>query len=116
MRVRAAEALGDLGNLRAVEPLIAALRDAHPRVRQFCAEALGTLGDVRAIDPLIDMLEDKSANVRGSASISLGQLGGVRALPRLEAIAQSDEAVTWHGRSVKDIAMSAVRQIKGQDH
>ena len=52
-RRAAAEALGQLGDKRAVEPLIAALQDDVENVRQAAAEALGQLGDERAVEPLI---------------------------------------------------------------
>jgi HEAT repeat protein len=56
IRRAAAEALGRLGDARAVEPLITALR-AHWRASALAAaEALGRIGDLRAIGPLIGTL------------------------------------------------------------
>jgi DNA repair photolyase len=57
VRYDAAKALGRLGDPRAVEPLISALRD----VCKSAAEALGKIGDSRAIEPLISVLEDKES-------------------------------------------------------
>ncbi len=48
-----AELLGELGDLRAIEPLIAVLRDESKMLIETAAEALGKLGDPRAIDSLI---------------------------------------------------------------
>lgn len=51
-RWNAAEALGRLGDPRAVDPLIDALWDDDARVRTKAAWALGMLGDPRALVPL----------------------------------------------------------------
>lgn len=48
----APEALGRIGDPRAVEPLIQALNDAHYRVRRDAARALGNIGSERAVEPL----------------------------------------------------------------
>src|SRR5690348_2371981 len=50
---QAAEALGNLGDPRAVEPLIGALSVQHWRVRCSAAQALGRLRDPRAVNTLI---------------------------------------------------------------
>jgi HEAT repeat protein len=42
---RVAEALGKIGDTRAVEPLIAALKDEDERVRRVAAEALEQIGE-----------------------------------------------------------------------
>ncbi|MFA5254266.1 MAG: HEAT repeat domain-containing protein [Methanoregula sp.] len=52
IRWNAAEALGRLGDLRAVDPLIDTLWDDDARVRVKAAWALGMLGDPRALGPL----------------------------------------------------------------
>jgi len=52
VRWGAAEALGRLGDPRAVEPLIDTLWDDDARVRLKAAWALGMLGDPRALAPL----------------------------------------------------------------
>jgi len=51
-RWNAAEALGRLGDPRAVEPLIDTLWDDDARVRLKAAWALGMLGDPKALGPL----------------------------------------------------------------
>ena len=68
---RAAEALGKLGDARAVEPLLARLEDEYEWVRERAAEALGKLGDVRAVEPLLARLEDEERLVRDRAHKSL---------------------------------------------
>jgi HEAT repeat protein len=52
----AARALGKIGDPRAVQPLIEALRHPHFWVRYESARVLGTLKDMRAVVPLIDAI------------------------------------------------------------
>lgn len=51
VRQSAAEALGQLGDARAVEPLIAGLKDPELEVRKAAIKSLGQLGYVRAVEP-----------------------------------------------------------------
>jgi len=73
----------DLGDPRAVEPLIAAIGDENERVRQGAARALGQLGDPHALEPLTAALDDESKWVRQAAVISLGRIGDRRAVEML---------------------------------
>jgi HEAT repeat protein len=82
-RVAAADALGKLGDPRAVEPLVSALGDDRAGVRCAAAEALGKLSDTRAIEPLIKALGDGDYDVRGAAAGALGKLGDARAIESL---------------------------------
>ncbi|MBZ5657911.1 MAG: HEAT repeat domain-containing protein [Acidobacteriia bacterium] len=60
-RAAAAASLGKLGDLHAVEPLIASLNEDNAAIEQQASSALGTLKDKRAIEPL------KQAYARWSA-------------------------------------------------
>ena len=94
VRRHAAEALGKLGDKRAVDPLINALSDDDFWVRLSAAEALGRLGDTRAVDPLIKMLSDDYSGVRRDAAEALGLLADKRAVdPLIEALADNDSHV-----------------------
>jgi HEAT repeat protein len=53
VRGNAAEALGKIGDLQALDPLIDALKDKNTAVRVKAAEALGTVGNSRAVKPLL---------------------------------------------------------------
>ena len=76
----AAEALGKLGDQRAVDPLIKALQDSERWVHRSAAEALGKLGDTRAVEPLIEALRDSEKQVSQAAAKALGMLGDRRAV------------------------------------
>lgn len=68
---RAADALGKMGDPRAVEPLIAALKDPD-FPSNAAADALGQIGDLRAVEPLIAALENERYD---RALLALVQIG-----------------------------------------
>lgn len=72
VRSDAASALGNLRDARAVEPLIAAIRDPDWGVRNSAIRALGELGDPMAIQPLIEILKEDPCWVTASALKNLG--------------------------------------------
>jgi HEAT repeat protein len=67
--------LGQIGDPRAVDPLVGCLKDWSWSVRRVAAEALGQLGDPRAVEPLKVAFEDGDANVRSAAADALAALG-----------------------------------------
>ncbi|MFO7966347.1 MAG: HEAT repeat domain-containing protein [Archaeoglobaceae archaeon] len=74
-REYAAKALGLLGDTKAVESLIEALKDENENVRDKAAQALGEIKDERAIKPLEAALSDVHWFVRKSAAASLNNYG-----------------------------------------
>jgi len=90
VRRDAAHALGELGDERAVEPLLARLKDSVWMVRAAAAWALGELGDARAVEPLIVALQDPEGWVRGMAASALGEIGDTRAIEPLLASLEDD--------------------------
>jgi HEAT repeat protein len=82
-----AEVLGRIGDVRAVGPLIAALRDENEvrHVRKAAVEALGRIGDARAVAPLAAALKDGESWQRKAASQALGRIGDARAVEPLLA-------------------------------
>jgi len=68
-----AETLGRTGDVRAVSPLSAKLKDVNPRVRRAAALALGNLGSAGkdATAALTAALEDEEASVRQAAQEAL---------------------------------------------
>ena len=70
-----ANALGRIGDKKALEPLIEALKnDVHPDVRWHAAESLGELGEEKAVRPLTDALEDEDDWVRDFAASALRKI------------------------------------------
>ena len=59
VRFKTIEALGKIGDVRAVVPLIQRLKDKNTVIRIKAIEVLGELGDARAADPLIRIQKDQ---------------------------------------------------------
>ena len=86
VQYEAAEALGDLRDACAVEPLISALKiDELSGVRWKAAEALSKIGGP-AVDALIGALNHEDDDVRWKAAIALGEIGDTRAVGPLIAL------------------------------
>lgn len=74
VRTLAAAALGEIGSIEGVEPLLSALHDADAATRLNAAISLGKLRDPRALFPLVELLEEPSAETRMIAAEALGVL------------------------------------------
>ncbi len=74
--------LGDIGDARAVEPLIAALKDSNTTENAIIA--LGKIADARAVEALIAALKD--INMVTRAATALGKIADVRAVEPLIAV------------------------------
>ncbi len=108
-RTRAAEALAEIGDPRALESLMAALTDEDIFVRQYAARGLGKIGDSRAVEPLIATLKDKNLYVRVDAAAALGKMRDSRAMePLILALGDADYRV-------KNSTYKALKEITGQD-
>jgi HEAT repeat protein len=107
MQGAAAEALGWIGDPRAVSPLLLFLSEGEPSdaLRELAAEALGRINDPRAVEPLIAALDDSNEWVRRAAAESLGSLGDRSAIEPLSGLLQ-DEIVM-----VQDAAFEALKKL-----
>jgi hypothetical protein len=72
IRSRAAEALGRIGDQRAVEPLIKALLDRYSTVIISSANALGKIGDPRASEPLLRAFDRACKEKDSKLSYNIG--------------------------------------------
>jgi HEAT repeat protein len=96
VQYEAAEALGNLGDERAIDPLIAALkRDEFSGVRWKAAIALGEIGNPDAIVPLISLLADDDRYVRSRAAHALSMIGEPAVPPLITALKRSDAGIRW---------------------
>lgn len=101
----AAEALGMIGDERAVEPLIEVLRTSgEPGLLEAAAEALGRLKSDRAVPALQDFMERGTVAARLKAVVALGEIGGDEAAAALAKIAARDpsENVREEARRILD--------------
>lgn len=93
----ALEALGAVGDQRALPVLLNAFKSANPALRSGAAAALGRLGHRDAVTLLAQGLAtEKSDSVRGVIVSALGELGDPRALPALRG------ALTAKGASYRE--------------
>jgi len=86
VRLKAAETLGKLGDLRGVQPLINALADPDAEIRWRAVLSLGMLADQRAFGALVVALDDPVFEVKRRAAESIAVLrpsGAVRPLCEL---------------------------------
>jgi hypothetical protein len=74
---RAAAVLAQIGDTRALEPLLEGLLHRDARVRAECARALGELRDPAAVEALILASRDPEHRVRAQAGWALDRLGMV---------------------------------------
>jgi len=65
-----------IGDARAVEPLIKALRNKRWTVRRDVLQALGEIGDERAAKPLTKALKDENKEVREAAEEAWKKIEG----------------------------------------
>jgi len=90
VRAAAAESLGRLGDVRAVEPLLLLSRDTMAEASAEAVRALALLNDQRAVAPLIDIVQNSYGFflpiVRRAAVIALAKLGGPAAKAELKAV------------------------------
>jgi HEAT repeat protein len=85
VRRAAAEALADLKDDQAIEPLSALLEDENDDVRQAAISALVEIGDARAVEPLSARLKDKNDDLQQAAISALVEIGDARAVEPLIA-------------------------------
>lgn len=87
-------ALADLGDIRAIDPILDLVTSKSPMVRQYCANSLGQLGAAGAVDSLILMLNDPIQHVRDAAEEALRKIGGQKATAALDAFKSSSQTLT----------------------
>lgn len=84
----AALSLGQIGDPKAVAPLMAILRDesAEARRRAVCARALAELGYEPALEPARKLLRDRDSTVAGDGALAVAKLVGSEALAELKPL------------------------------
>lgn len=104
VRRAAAWALGQVGDMRAVNPLIAAFKDKDYYVREAAARALRQIRDTQAVEPLMAALKNEDSNVREAAVEALVGIGH-------GAVERLVTALTDEDWSVRKTAIEALVQI-----
>ncbi len=91
VRATAAWSLGNLGDARASDALIAALSDTNGKVRTRAAWALGNVHPDEAPRPLVQLLDDTDPRVRELAAWALYNIADPATLPSLEKAFRSEK-------------------------
>ena len=102
----AAEALGEIKDARAVEPLIVAFTSQSREMRLASVAALLKINKSSVVEPFIQILMDKNAtgDLQADAAWALGEMGDARATEvLLQALASSGYG---------DVRMNAARALK----
>lgn len=114
-RIWAARILGQLGDARAVDALVARLHDRDDRLRMSAAEALGRVADRRATQALVQaMLRDPAPRVRAHAAAAIAKVEGERAVDVLvSALADPDHATRMRAlEAFESIEVSDTRPLE----
>lgn len=102
-RKLAAEALGKIGDARALPALFIASEDIHLLVRQAVAEALGKIGDASAVPILMRLLKDEAVEIRQTVAVALGELGKSTDIPQapfLDLLADPSDVLRHLGKQI----------------
>lgn len=96
VQIRAIQALGEIRDPKAIEPLIKKLGDPLHEIWQATVEALIKMGEP-AVEPLIQALKDEKWDVRAGAARSLGGIGDNKAVePLIQALKDRNLTVRIH--------------------
>lgn len=118
MREQVARALGEIGDERAVEPLLEALHGPDLPVLMAVVERLQRI-DTSAVEPLLTVLEDRMPYTRVIAAQAQQRVGDLRAADLVDSalkneywtmlIAASEALVTWGNPRTCDLLMAALK-------
>jgi len=102
------DALGQIGDGKAVDPLLAFLLHPESKIRECAAASLGGIHNARAIEPLTAALSDEQERVRWYAADSLGKIGDPVCVDALMKL------LTDKSARVRESAVTALGQIGNQ--
>jgi HEAT repeat protein len=109
-RIAATHSLGQLGDLRAVVPLLNAIRDPIAEASAEAIRALASLPDPRTIPGLLEVVRNEHgfflATTRRAAILGLARVGGKQAACELRFVAANQ----WEDAVVRDAAIEATRE------
>lgn len=98
LQAAAAFSLGLIRDRRAVEPLIAKLKNAADPLKTNIVVALGLLGDARAVEPLLALPHDEDHSTCAPIAIALGQI---------KSNVPSDKLFNWLNSGDADVCQNA---------
>lgn len=88
--------LQEIGDKKAILPILLLLDSRNPRVRLAAAKSLGNFQDTISVNPLIKMLNDTASAIREAAATSLGKLKAEKAIhPLISTLGDSNYSVRF---------------------
>jgi hypothetical protein len=117
IREKVARVLGEIGDVRAVKPLITALEDEKDGfMRRTIMEVLAIIGDVSAAEPLIKILQtSRNLADRIGTIFALGKLGDKRAvepiIAELKHENESPKFTSFHEGCSVELRQHAIRSL-----
>lgn len=96
VKIAAIQILANIGDDKAIEPIIGTLKDPNKLVRREASTALTNMGDA-AVEPLIAVLDDSNWRVRGAACWALGSLNAPQAVPKIEGLLDDEKSFVRAG-------------------
>lgn len=83
--------------------------------RIYICQRLGSIGRSEAVPLLGDvLLHDADADNRWWAAWALGSIGNESAIPALKHVIEHDAGTDFEGRTIREIAIKALRRISAQ--
>jgi len=112
VRAKAAEALGEIDNDKALDALLAGLQQGDARVRQAVVEAIGKIDEERAHDALLSVVDnEESPYVVAEAIGALGKVKCEKARkPIIKALSRDS-----HNEVVRSAAFDALVLLEEED-
>ena len=101
--------LGEIGEERVLERVLAYKQDDAGYIRENVVKSLGAIGGQRAMEALAGMVEDEGFYVRKSVASILGNLGGQQSLNLLSVLAKDSD---WR---VREVAAESYGKIGGAE-
>lgn len=89
IRVKAARALGEIGDDSVVDVLIRSLEDDSIDVKRSVVWALGKIGSTKAINALVDVLKNEEAGLKIEAAKALKEVSSKKASEVIQAISSA---------------------------
>ena len=96
IKINSAKILGFIGNEKAIDPLIATLKDGNKLVRREASTALARIGD-KAVDSMLKILNDDDWRVRGAAAWILGSIKNKIAIEPLQNLLNDESGFVKSG-------------------
>ncbi|NIA11603.1 MAG: PilT/PilU family type 4a pilus ATPase, partial [Nitrospiraceae bacterium] len=109
LRLTAADALGHIGDPRAVQALTEALED--PEIRWAAVEALGRIGDPRALPALARLLKDPAPEIRIEVLLAMQRFEHPKIVTALRQVAATDP-----NRMVRTRALEIAEKLADRDN